>query len=258
MDNKILARFLLDLESFMKRPFSRREYLLFQSKAGLLLAAGASGVLLPSPLKALDVPDIGIAVGGPGPATRAAVDLLGGMRAFVKQGQSVVIKPNMSFTGGVDDATNTHPEVVRELVAMCNEVGASRVRVLDNPLRPSELCIESFREACSLFDDDVVHALTNKAFFREVSIAGAETLKNTEIMRDVLESDVLIAAPVAKSHGSTGVSLSMKGMMGLILNRTVMHWRHDLNTAIVDLCRVLQPRLVVIDGTRVLSSGGPG
>ncbi|MGC9323665.1 MAG: DUF362 domain-containing protein [Desulfomonilia bacterium] len=259
MDNKILERFLQEYEAILNTTLSRREFLKTQSRAGVLLAAGASGLLLPSSLKAQGMPDIGIARGDPGPAARAAVDLLGGMRSFVRPGQKVVIKPNMSFTGGVEEATNTHPEIVRELVAMCREAGASRVRVLDNPLRPSELCIEGFKDACRIFNDDsVVHALKDKDFFREVSIPEGETLRETDVMRDVLESDVLISAPVAKSHGSTGVSMSMKGMMGLILNRSVMHWRHDLHTAIVDLCTILKPSLVVIDGTRVLSTHGPG
>jgi uncharacterized protein (DUF362 family) len=78
-----------------------------------------------------------------------------------------------------------------------------------------------------------------------------------DIMREVLKSDVLIAAPVAKSHSSTGVSLSMKGMMGLVYNRRDMHGPYDLSTSIVDLSTVLKADLVVIDATRVLTTNGP-
>ena len=63
-----------------------------------------------------EVPDIAVATGDRTAATRAAVDLLGGMHRFVKPGQKVIIKPNMSFAGGPEDATDTHPDVVRELV----------------------------------------------------------------------------------------------------------------------------------------------
>lgn len=76
-------------------------------------------------------------------------------------------------------------------------------------------------------------------------------------MKDVLDADVLIAAPVAKTNTSTGVSLSLKGQTGLILDRNVMHWRYDLDTAIVDLCFRLKPALAVIDASRVLSTNGP-
>ena len=36
-----------------------------------------------------------------------------------------------------------------------------------------------------------------------------------------------------------------------------MHWRYDLDTAIVDLCFRLKPALAVIDASRVLSTNGP-
>ena len=68
---------------------------------------------------------------------------------------------------------------------------------------------------------------------------------------------MLIAAPVAKSHSGAGVSLSMKGMMGLVYNRMIFH-RRDLHTSIVDLSTVLKADLTVVDATRVLSTGGPG
>ena len=258
MSNPLIERFLSGLEAHLKAALSRRDFMKTHALGALSVAAVSSGIVTPKMLHAAAAPHITVAVGDAAAATRQAVNALGGMNAFVKKGDRVVIKPNMSFTGSVMDAVNTHPEVVREIVAMCREAGASRVRVLDHPLRPSEQCIEGVREACSIFGDDLVHALDRKDFYREAEIKGGRSLKETDVMRDVLESEVLIAAPVAKSHGSTGVSLSMKGMMGLVWNRSVMHWRYDLHTSIVDLCTILKPRLVVVDATRVLTTDGPG
>lgn len=246
-------------EKTLKKSLSRREFLRLHAGAALALAAGGFPAMSPRNASAAEIPDIAIVTGNPGAAVRAAVGMLGGMGAFVKRGSRVVIKPNMSFARGLESGTNTHPEVVRELVAMCRQAGASKIRVLDHPLRPNELCIREVKDACRIFGDDrMVHALEDKEFYREVSIPGARTFGKTDVMRDVLEADVLIAAPVAKSHSSTGVSLSMKGMMGLIYSRDVMHYLHDLNTAIVDLSSFLRPKLVVIDGSRVLSTNGPG
>lgn len=247
------------LERFMRKSLSRREF--FRLQAGTALAFAAAGIPLVSPrtLSASAVPDIVVVTGNAGAAVRAAVGMLGGMGAFVKKGSKVVIKPNMSFARGPESATNTNPEVVRELVAMCRQAGAAKVRVLDHPLRPNELCVRDVKDACRVFGDgQMVHALEDKEFYREVAIPGARTFRKTHVMRDVLEADVLIAVPVAKSHSSTGVSLSMKGMMGLIYGRDVMHYQHDLSTAIIDLCSFLKPVLVVIDAGRVLSTNGPG
>jgi uncharacterized protein (DUF362 family) len=181
------------------------------------------------------------------------------MKAFVKKGSRVVIKPNMSFPTAPERASNTHPEVVREIAVMCREAGAASIQVLDNPLAPAERCLENsgILSACQNLSDGMVHMVTDPSLFQPKDIPGGRVLTRTDIMRAVLKADVLIAAPVAKSHASAGVSLSMKGMMGLIYDRRTLHAR-DLHTAIVDLASVLKADLTVIDATRVLSSGGPG
>jgi uncharacterized protein (DUF362 family) len=236
---------------------NRRTFL--RRNAGLVLWSTALcyGIRLPRPAGATAVPDIAVATGDRPTATRTAVDLLGGMQRFVKPGQKVIVKPNMSFAGGPEDATDTHPDVVRELVAMCREAGARRIRVLDHTLRSEERCIEGVRKACDVYGDDIVQAVSRNRFFKPAAIEAGRQMKETDVIWEVLEADVLIAAPVAKSHSSAGVSLSMKGMMGLIWNRGIMHSRYDLHESIVDLASLLKPDLVVVDGSRVLSTNGP-
>lgn len=253
-----LLPFCEHLQPSARSPMSRRGFLRYNARLLLWTAAISAGLRLPRPAAAGEIPDIALAVGDRVPATRAAVDLLGGMGRFVKPGQKVVIKPNMSFAGGPEDATDTNPEVVRELVAMCREAGAERVRVLDHTLRREERCIEGVQKACEVHGDDIVQAVSRSRFFKETPIPEGRQMTETDVMREVLEADVLIAAPVAKSHSGAGVSLSMKGMMGLVYNRGVMHSRYDLHESIVDLASLLKPALVVVDGSRVLSTNGPG
>jgi len=238
---------------------NRRTFLKYQFHGMLWLSATAGGWLRPGLALGADRPDIAVAKGGAAAATRAAVELLGGMTRFVKKGSRVVIKPNMSFTSTPERASNTDPLVVQTVAAMCREAGAGQVLVLDNPLGSAERCLElsGIRAACDTLDRDMVHMVSKGALFEETAIPGAVTLSETSVMNAVLKADVLIAVPKAKSHSGAGVSLSMKGMMGLIKNRMVMHMM-DLHEAIVDLASLLRPHLVVIDGTRVLSTGGPG
>ena len=56
-----------------------------------------------------------------------------------------------------------------------------------------------------------------RKFFREIKIPQGKVLDRVEVIKEVLESDVLINLPVAKSHSATGVSLGLKGLMGLDL-----------------------------------------
>ena len=207
-----------------------------------------------------EAPDIALAKGAPGPAARAAVDLLGGMGRFVKPGQRVVIKPNMSFAQGVDSATTTHPEVVREVLIMCKEAKAGRIRILDHSLQNPEASLKNsgILDAANSVEEGLCHHLMEASFYQEAALPAGQEMRTNAFMRDALEADVIIAVPVAKSNGSSGVSLSLKGQMGLILNRHIMHSRYSLDGSIVDLNTFMKPHLAIIDATRVLTTRGPG
>jgi uncharacterized protein (DUF362 family) len=244
-----------------EKAINRREFL---KKTAECAAYGAAGMALSGFIQgrasAESQPDIVLAKGPPGLAAQGAVNAMGGMQRFVKAGDRVVIKPNMSFPNPPEWGTTTHPDVVHALSDMCLKAGAASVLVLDNPLRNAELCLErsGLKAACQDLPQTQTQALADRRFYEEVKIPGGTELKSTMIMKDVLRANVIIATPVAKSHSATGVSLSMKGMMGLIYDRRSLHLVMDLNTAIVDLCTVLRPHLTVVDASRVLSSGGPG
>lgn len=240
---------------FERKYFNRRTFL----KGGLATLVGSwlSPIL---PVWAKDsYPDISVVKGEIVQATRAAVKSQGGMQAFVKPGQKVIIKPNMSFDQPPENATNTHPEVVQALAKMCEEAGAAKVWVLDNPLRDAELCLErsGIKDVEKTLNCSSIQGIYDSSGFSEVDVPQGKQLRSTEVMKEVLEADVLIAAPVAKHHASGGVSLSLKGMMGLILNRGIFHWRYDLHTAIVDLSSLLKADLTVIDASRALTTNGP-
>jgi uncharacterized protein (DUF362 family) len=237
----------------------RRDFLKLNAKGALLAAAGGAGLILPDTALSDGTPDLAVAKGSPAAAARAAMELLGGMKNFVKPGQRVLIKPNMSFANPPDMATTTHPEVVSAVAAMCKEAGAGRVDILDNVLSSVETCLErtGIAAACKAIGPNMVEGVTRSDRFKETEIDSPLSMSKTDVMKEVLEADVLIAVPQAKHHSSAGVSLAMKGMMGLILNRGVFHWRYDLHEAIVDLNTVCKADLSIIDCTRVLTTNGP-
>ncbi len=240
--------------------FSRRKFLKFQMKGLLFLAAGSSGILLPEKSIAEPIPDIAVVKGDAAKATRAAVELLGGMKKFVKKGSKVLIKPNMSFPNPPAMATTTHPDVVKELVLMCNEAGAANVLIADYPLFKTDVCLKrsEIPDTCEKLENTRVIGASKDSgrFFKDTEFPGAKKMSRNGVFMEALKVDTLIAVPVAKSHTATGVSLAMKGMMGLVWDRAGMHTK-ELSSSIVDLCTVLKADLTVIDGTRVLSTNGP-
>jgi uncharacterized protein (DUF362 family) len=204
--------------------------------------------------------DLAVISGEPVAATRKALEALGGIPRFVKRGQRVVLKPNMSFARTPDLAATTHPLVVATVAQACVEAGASQVLVVDHTLHREELCLEraGIREACKSIPGVHVLALQERKFFHEVKVAKGRVLESVEVVKEILEGHILISIPVAKSHSATGVSLGMKGLMGLIWDRESFHSRFNINQAIADLGSVIRPHLTILDATRALVSGGPG
>jgi uncharacterized protein (DUF362 family) len=229
------------------------------------LKTAASGVALglagrPPFLEAKEEYDLVAISGEPVAATRKALEAMGGISRFVKKGQSVVLKPNMSFSTTPDRGSTTHPLVVTTVAQACLEAGAQQVLVLDHTLQRAELCLErnGIREACKDMNRVHVLALQEKKFFREMKIPQGKVLERVEVMKEILDGSVLINLPVAKSHSATGVSLGIKGLMGLIWDRESFHTQYNINQALADLATVIKPQLTVLDATRALASGGPG
>ena len=239
---------------------NRRDFMKMQAAALAGLAVGGPAVFRPGTLSAQTLPDVAVVKGSPAAATRRAVELVGGIGRFVRPGQKVVIKPNMSFARTPEMASNTHPEVVRELVILCKEARAGQIRVLDHSLQNPQKSLEQsgILAACDGVEKGICFHLMDDGFYQDTAIPGGAEMKANAVMRDVLEADVLIACPVAKSHGGAGVSLSLKGQMGLIYDRRSMHSKYSLDVSIADLNTIVKPHLAVIDASRVLTTGGPG
>ena len=236
----------------------RRDFLRQSGQGALWLSAAPGLSALATPAFAATTPDVAVVEGVPAQATRAAVQMLGGMGTVVKPGDRVVVKPNMSFTTPADMGANSHPEVVATVTALCWEAGAGSVLILDHTLASPQVCLErsGIAAAADSVRDGMTFAINEADLYRDTAIPEAKALKSIGVVKTALEADVLIAVPTAKSHSSAGVSLAMKGMMGLVNDRWVMH-RRGLDHSIVDLASLLKADLSVIDANYVLTTGGP-
>lgn len=212
------------------------------------------------PPPTVQLPDIAVLRGNdPAEITRRAVAALGGMERFVRPGQTVIVKPNICHApAGVEYGTTTHPAVVGALVAMALAAGARKVQVMDGPFasRPDEAY------ARSGIRDEVVAAggemVVMSAFaFGDTAIPAGRNIRSWSVYKPALEADVLIDVPVAKHHGSAGLSLAMKNLMGLLEpnGRGLFHGK--LHQNIADLTTLFRPQLTVVDAVRTLMAHGP-
>jgi len=188
--------------------------------------------------------------------TRNAISALGGMQRFVKQGNVVVVKPNIGWDRKLEYAANTHPLVVRAIVEECIKAGAKRVKVFDNPCNDPRRTYENSGiqgVLKGLKNVEVKHLERER--FKNVEINGV-FLKEWELYDEALSADVYINVPIAKHHGLTKLTLGLKNIMGIMGgNRGYIH--RSIEDALVDVNSVVKGRLTVIDATRILLNHGP-
>jgi uncharacterized protein (DUF362 family) len=183
---------------------------------------------------------------------------VGGIERYVKQGADVIVKPNIcNAYHGPEYASTTNPEVVAAIVALCLGAGAKRVRVMDFPFGgTAQNAYETSGIAQAIEAAGGQMELMNSLKYQTVEIPNAQALSKTEIYADILDADVVINVPIAKHHSMATLTLGLKNLMGVVLDRGALHAR-GLPQSIVDLATVVRPQLTVIDATRILVANGP-
>ncbi len=191
----------------------------------------------------------------PTAALRASLDAIGGIGRFVSRGERVVLKPNVAWDRTMEQAANTHPLVVGEMVRLCKEAGAAEVIVTDMTCNDArQTFLRSGVKEAAEKAGAVVH-LPEDFDFTEVAMLG-DFMDVWPVLNEVLWADKLINMPIAKHHGLAGCTLGMKNLYGIVGGRrNQLHQKID--ESIVDLARFSPPTLTVIDATRVLMQSGP-
>ena len=194
-------------------------------------------------------------------SVRKAISLAGGL-GFIKPGDAVLIKPNVNSYDPYPGTTN--PRVVGEVVRMVKEAGAKRVIVADRsgPGRWSDTMYNmetvGIAQAAREAGAEVI-ALEKKEWVRVRPEGAKYWEKGFKIPRLLEEVDHIINLPVVKTHSLADFSMSLKNFVGLISmqDRGVMHGSKYFKEMIAELNLAFQPKLNVMDASKVFVSGGP-
>ena len=187
---------------------------------------------------------------------KTAIAKLGGMRRFVGNGDDVIIKPNICAARAPQYAATTDPTVVATLVRLARGAGARRVRVMDNPISSSpSSCYSASGIGPAVKAAGGSMQVMSGSRYKIYDIPGGKLMRHP-MYRDMVECDVLINVPIAKQHGSTGLTLAGKNLMGCTSDRGRMH-NLGLSRTIAELNARLKPELTVLDAIRILVRNGP-
>ena len=186
-----------------------------------------------------------------------AIKSLGGMQAFVKRGQTVVVKPNIGWDTPPERAANTNPKLVGRIVQSCLEAGAKDVFVFDHTCDTWTKCYSnSLIEKYARDAGAKVIAGNAESYYQQVQIPGATRLTSVKVHQLILESDVFINVPVLKHHSSARVTIALKNLMGVVYDRRFWH-SNDLHRCIAEFPLFKKPDLNIVDAYLVMKRNGP-
>jgi uncharacterized protein (DUF362 family) len=249
---------------------TRREALLRLSSTVAAAAAVGAGVVAFHDRRTVTaapaaIPDWRTPPGGQGPAAaargadpaanvRRAIAAIGGIGRFVRPGESVLIKPNVGWDRIPEQAADTDPTVVAELVRLCRGGGARRVVVADISCNDPRRCFASsgILAAAGAAGAEVLDARR----LRLVPAGLSGLAEGLEVVEELLRADRVINVPVVKHHSLSRVTIGMKNWFGVLgQGRNRLH--QDIDMAVAELGAIFRPTLTVVDATRVLTANGP-
>lgn len=203
-------------------------------------------------------------------AVAKAVELsIGSLDAIIKEGQTVLIKPNLAFQAPPESFAVVDPRTVEAVVAYVKENSkAAKVVVGDNPSLGMHVGrAKPAFEAAGMEEAARLGGADEVIYFDETEVVpfdipGAKIFKNAAVFKPFLDADVVINLPKMKVHLAGTVTLGLKNWNGIIPNvhpsdqQQGAH-RIDLGQKMADLYRIRKADLTIIDGIIGMEGQGP-
>jgi len=186
---------------------------------------------------------------------------LGGISTFVKQGQKVLIKPNLLAAMSPEKAVTTHPSVISAVVSIVKEAGGEII-IGDSPGIGNLNSVIKLTGVANIIDE---YNITLADFSNEVIIECEENfmMKKIPLAKAVAEADVIISLPKLKTHVQMTMTCAVKNQFGLVLGMEKgqyhfrMKTRDALANLMIDINRAAKPALAICDAIDAMEGEGP-
>ncbi|MFB0537664.1 MAG: DUF362 domain-containing protein [Anaerolineae bacterium] len=200
-------------------------------------------------------------------AVRESIDLLGGMGQFVQPGQKALLKVNMLSATPPERGIVTHPAVVEAMVRLIQEAGGVPL-IADSPgtsVPYTKAGLRRTYQASGLLEvaERTGAALNWDTSYEEVSHPEGFLVKRLEVIKPVMEADVVISMPKLKTHVLTTFTGATKNLFGVVpgLAKGIFHARMRNVThfalMLLDIISLVKPALVLMDAIVGMEGNGP-
>lgn len=186
---------------------------------------------------------------------------LGGIGAFVRPGERVLLKPNMLSAKPPDAAVTTHPALLMAVIEMVREAGGV-VLVGDSPGIGS---LRSVARKTGMLDV-IEETGAELVEFSEVrTVASPGVFKRFEVAAPYLDADRVINLPKLKTHEMMTITCGVKNLFGAVVGAAKPAWhlqagedRELFARMLLELYQIRPPDLTIVDAIVGMEGDGPG
>ncbi|MBU1108324.1 MAG: DUF362 domain-containing protein [Candidatus Riflebacteria bacterium] len=190
---------------------------------------------------------------------------LGGIKAFVKPGYRVLLKPNMLSCKEPEKAATTHPAVIEAVARICCEAGAT-VFIGDSPPaifgRAEEFWDKTgFAAAAANSGAQLLNFESGDKKLVRFNSNGRQL--TVYVTQHYYEADLVINLPKMKTHNLTRITGALKNLFGLLPGLAKAQWHKafprpvEFSDFITDLAHQLPCGLTIMDGIEGMDGQGP-
>ena len=178
---------------------------------------------------------------------------LGGIEHFVRPGQTVVIKPNITANAPAESGGTTHVEIVEAVIRQVQRCAPARILVAEGTLTfgttlETAFPIGGWREMAARTGVELGNLDSGPHV--EVKLENSRYPRSLPFSQLVRDADVFISVPCLKTHLSADYTVALKNSYALTpqWKRSEIHGEYMLEEALVDLNRIRKADLTVVDG----------
>lgn len=185
---------------------------------------------------------------------------LGGMGAFVKPGDRVLLKPNLLTGARPTKECVTRGEIVYCVAKMVQAVGGKPF-MGDSPAFGSAKGVASANGYLPLLEElNIPIVEFNGKRYQTVS----EEFNHLRLSKQAMEADVVINLPKVKSHAQLTMTMGVKNLFGCVPGKMKAWWHMEagkdanyFGQMLVETARAIAPDLTIVDGIIGHEGNGP-
>ena len=185
---------------------------------------------------------------------------LGGIEAFVKPGNRVLLKPNLLTAGRPGKECITRPEIVYCVAQLVQEAGGKPF-FGDSPAFGSARGVAKSNGYLPLIEELQLPIIE---FHGKRYQTNSDRFNHLRLSKEAMDADVVINLPKLKSHMQLTLTMGVKNLFGCVPGKMKAWWHMEagkdtkhFGEMLVETAKAINPDLTILDGIIGHEGNGP-